>query len=381
MMEENMKVKYLGATALAVMSSYAAAQSVTLYGIVDAGVEYVSHAGRGGDPLVRMPANTGELPSRWGVRGDEDLGAGMHAIFTLESGFNMRGGDLNQGGRLFGRQAWVGISGPFGAVTLGRQYTMTYWAMADADILGPDLYSGGSFDNYIPNARSDNTIAYKGTFYGLTVGATYSFGRDSAGTGNSPGQGTCVGSVPGQSTACREWSAMLKYDTAWFGAAASYDEQRGGAGAAASFFDGAAAIPLTDPADKDARVQLNGYAKLGEFRVGAGWIGRRIVTAAAALPDVRSNLFYLGASYQASPALVLDGEVFRVVNAQQDARGTLGTLRCTYFLSKRTAVYAQTAYLANSAHAQYAISLGGAGAMPPAGMGQLGVNAGIRHSF
>lgn len=376
-----MKAKYLAATALAVASSYASAQSVTLYGVIDAGIEYVSHAGNGGKSLVRIPSNTDELPSRWGLHGDEDLGGGMHAIFTLENGFNVNQGTMGQGGRLFGRQAWVGVSGPFGAVTLGRQYNMLYWAMADADMLGPDLYSMGSLDNYIPNMRSDNTVAYKGTFHGVTIGATYSFGRDAAGTGNSPGQGTCAGSVAGMPTACREWSAMLKYDTPWFGASASYDEQRGGAGAAASFFDGAAAIPFTSPADKDARVQLNGYAKFGNLRLGGGWIGRRVVTNNATSPDARSNLFFAGASYQLTPFVVLDGEAYRIVNTQQDARATLGTLRCTYLLSKRTAVYAQTAYLANSAHAQYAISLGGAGATPPAGMGQLGVSLGIRHSF
>ncbi|MFP3613165.1 porin [Paraburkholderia sp. SIMBA_050] len=373
-------MKHLAATALAAASSCAAAQSVTLYGIVDTGVEYVSHAGSGGKALVRMPSNTGELPSRWGLRGDEDLGGGMHAIFTLESGFTANQ-DMMQSGRLFGRQAWVGISGPFGAVTFGRQYNMLLWSMVDADIIGPGIYGIGSLDNYIPNMRSDNTIAYKGTFHGLTIGAAYSFGRDSAGTGNSPAQGTCVGPVPGMAAACREWSAVVKYDTTWFGVAAAYDEQRGGAGAAASFFDGARPIPLTDPADKDARIQLNGYAKLGKLRLGAGWIGRRVVTNNATSPDARSNLFYVGASYQLSPFVLLDGEAYRIVNAQHDARATLATLRCTYLLSKRTAVYAQTAYLSNSIHAQYTVSSGGPGAAPQAGIGQLGMNVGIRHLF
>ncbi|CAL8479233.1 hypothetical protein [Caballeronia sp. S22] len=59
------------------------------------------------------------------------------------------------------------------------------------------------------------------------MGATYSFGRDSAGTGNLPGQGTCAGGVPGQFTACRQWSARLKYDNGVVGASAVYDEQRG----------------------------------------------------------------------------------------------------------------------------------------------------------
>ncbi|OXH84981.1 porin, partial [Burkholderia multivorans] len=83
-----------------------AQSSVTLYGIVDTGVEFVTHANAAGDHVVRMPAVTGEMPSRWGIRGNEDLGGGYQAVFVLESGFNVRGGDLGQGGRLFGRQAF-----------------------------------------------------------------------------------------------------------------------------------------------------------------------------------------------------------------------------------------------------------------------------------
>src|SRR6267154_4270358 len=191
-----MKHGRITAVVAGMFSTAAFAQSsVTLYGIMDTGIEYVSHANAAGDHVVRMPGITGEIPSRWGLRGAEDLGGGYKAVFALESGFNTRGGDSGQGGRLFGRQAWVGIASPYGQLSLGRQYTMTYWAMADSDILGPDIYGSGSLDSYLPNARSDNTIGYKGTFHGLTVGATYSFGRDSAGTGNSPGQGTCAGQV------------------------------------------------------------------------------------------------------------------------------------------------------------------------------------------
>jgi len=159
-----MKLQIAAGLALAGMSATAWAQSsVTLYGIVDTGIEYVSHADAAGDSVVRMPGITGEVPSRWGLRGKEDLGGGLSAIFALESGFNMRSGTLNQGGRLFGRQAWVGLSSPYGNLTFGRQYTMTYWALADADLLGPDIYGGtASFDQYLPSARSDNTIVYKG---------------------------------------------------------------------------------------------------------------------------------------------------------------------------------------------------------------------------
>jgi predicted porin len=364
-----------------VSASAYAQSSVTLYGILDTGVEYVSHANAAGDGLVRMPGITGELPSRWGLRGSEDLGNGYKAVFALESGFNTRGGDLGQGGRLFGRQAWLGLASKYGQLSFGRQYTMTYWAMTDSDILGPDIYGSGSLDSYIPNARSDNTVGYKGTFSGVTIGATYSFGRDSAGTGNSPGQGTCAGQVAGHSTNCRQWSAMLRYDASSFGVAAAYDEQRGGASAAANFFDGVATFPLTSGADKDTRMQLNGWANVFGVHIGGGWLGRLVEADASGGPEVRSNLFYLGASYPITPAFTLDGEIYRITNREQDARATMGTVRGTYSLSKTTAVYLQAAYLSNSAHASYTVSSGGGGTTPGAGQGQTGVMAGIRHLF
>ena len=365
---------------VALSSGVAHAQSsVTLYGILDTGVEYVSHANASGSAVVRMPGVTGEVPSRWGLRGNEDLGGGLSAQFALESGFNTRGGDLGQGGRLFGRQAWVGLHSDYGLLSFGRQYTMTYWAMTDSDILGPDIYGLASLDSYIAAPRSDNTVAYRGMFHGLTVGATYSFGRDSAGTGNSPGQGTCAGEVAGQPTQCRQWTAMVRYDAPWFGVAAAYDEQRGGTNAAANFYNGVAPFPLTSSVDKDARAQLNGYVKFSNFKIGAGYVGRMVTTVAG--PDVRSNIYYTGASWQATPAFVLDGEVYRAINSAQDARASMFTLRGTYLLSKSTAVYLQGGYLANSAKAQYTISSGGGGTTPARGEGQVGVMAGIRHSF
>lgn len=59
----------------------------------------------------------------------------------------------------------------------------------------------------------------------------------------------------------------------------------------------------------------------------------------------------------------------------------MATLRASFSLSKRTAVYAQTAYLWNSVHARYSVSGGGGGTMPAAGVGQLGAMVGVRHMF
>ncbi|MFM0687961.1 porin [Paraburkholderia strydomiana] len=376
-------MKYGRAVILAagLFSASAFAQSsVTLYGVLDTGVEYVSHASAAGGYVVRMPGITGELPSRWGMRGSEDLGSGLKASFVLESGFNLRGGDSGQGGRLFGRQAWVGLEGPWGALSFGRQYTMTYWAISDADILGPDIYGIGALDAYIPNARSDNTIVYKGKFRGVTIGASWSFGRDSTGTGNSPGQGTCAGQVAGDVNQCRQWSAMLKYDGTYFGVATAYDEQRGGTNAAASFFDGVVPFKTSSSGDKDARLQANGYVNVAGVKLGAGWLGRRVESDAPG-GDVHSDLFFVGAQYYVTPAFALDGEAYRVLVEQHNARATMASMRATYFLSKRTAVYGNVAYLWNSAHARYSVSAGGGGTTPAPGVGQLGAIVGMRHTF
>src|SRR5699024_1431858 len=61
--------------------------------------------------------------NRWGLRGSEDLGNGTSAIFRIESGFDITNGESGQDGRLFGRQAIIGLSNDqWGTVTLGRQF-------------------------------------------------------------------------------------------------------------------------------------------------------------------------------------------------------------------------------------------------------------------
>ena len=160
---------------------------------------------------------------------------------------------------------------------------------------------------------------------------------------------------------------MLRYDLNGYGVAGAYDEQRGVPGAAANLYDGTPPCALTDSGDKDVRMQLNGYGRIGPVKLGAGWLGRHVETVSPALPDVRSNLYYATASYGLTPAFVLDGGVYRIINRANDTRGTIVALRSTY--------------LFNSPHAACTVSQGGGGTTPAPGVGQLGVMAGIRHSF
>jgi predicted porin len=366
-----MKSRLFGLTTACVVAAFcsaAGAQTVTLFGLIDAAVEHVSKVGPSGSGLSRMPGLTGSLPSRWGVRGSEDLGGGLRLVFTIEQGFTPDAGTISQGGRAFGRQAFVGVSAPWGTLTFGRHYTMLYWSILDADVMGPNLYGSGSLDAYIPNARADNSVSYRGSFSGLTLGGTYSLGRDAVNAG-SPAGTNCAGEDAAHKQACREWSAMLKFDQAGWGAALAVDEIRGGAGAFAG---------LTRSALTDRRISANGYLKLGDVKATLGLL-RRDNGASALTP--KSDLWYAGMVYTLTPAWTLDAEWLdlRFKHSADNAR--LLVARASYGLSRRTVVYAMAGHIANHGNLALSVSAGAPGSNPVAGGVQTGLAAGLRHAF
>jgi len=356
------------AVALAAAAPCACAQAVEVFGLIDIALEHLNNVGVTGRDLNRIPGSTGSLPSRIGFRGYEDLGDGLRAVFVLEQGFAPAMGNFTQGGRAWGRQALVGFTGPWGSFTLGRQYTMLYWSILDADILGTNIYGSGSLDPYVPNARADNAIVYKGTFGGLTLGTTFSFGRDTVNAG-SPAGTNCAGESS-DFKACHEWSALVKYDSKAWGAALAADQIRGGPGA----FAGLTSSDLTD-----TRISLNGYANVSaDLRLAVGWI-RRDNEASVSVP--RSDLWYVGALYAATPFLKIDGEAFRLDFKDSANKATLVAARATYSLSKRTAVYATIGHIVNDGALAFSVSGGAPGSNPLPGAAQSGVAAGLRHIF
>jgi predicted porin len=366
----------LAVSGLAAAGAAHAQSSVNLYGLLDAGIESVSNVASVGR-LTRMPSNTATIPSRVGMRGREDLGGGLGAIFTLEMGLAPDTGASGQGGRLFGRQALVGLSGNWGALTLGRQYTMTFWSLLDSDLVGPTVYGLGALDAYIPNARADNSIAYKGKFSDLTVGATYSLGRDAVNAGPSPAGTNCAGESGADSKACREWSAMVKYDTKAWGAAVAYDRINGRTVGAApdAVFGG-----LTSSSLSDARLMVNGYVNIAAVKIGGGVIHRKNEGTVRTPP--KSDLWYLGASYPLTPAWTLDGHVARLVYKDADNfDSTIVTVKTMYNLSKRTAVYAQIGTIRNDSRTNVSVSSGAPGSNPAMGGSQTGTMVGVRHTF
>src|SRR6202000_920733 len=133
-----------GMTGLIAVAAHAQS-SVTLYGLLDAGLAYKSNDAVGKGATWRASSNA-MSGSRFGLRGTEDLGGGLKAIFTLEGGFDVNNGKLGQGGLMFGRQAYVGLWSQFGTVTLGRQYDSV------VDYVGP-LEAGDQWGGYIAAQR------------------------------------------------------------------------------------------------------------------------------------------------------------------------------------------------------------------------------------
>ena len=157
---------------------------MTIYGVADAGLAYGDH-GEGEVQGVLSGVLSG---SRLGFKGAEDLGNGLKAVFTLEQGFDIGNGadspSTREGDSVFSRQAFVGLSGAFGTVSLGRQYAPGYWANYDA-VLGANISPQSLLSNQTgatitPNsaARWDNSVAYTGMFSGLTVRAVYGAGAE-----------------------------------------------------------------------------------------------------------------------------------------------------------------------------------------------------------
>ena len=157
--------------------------SVTLYGLIDAGVGYNQIKGPDGNKQSRVGAVDGvSSGSRFGLRGVEDLGDGLSAVFQLEGGFSPNDGTSSQGGRLFGRQATIGLqSDSWGRLDFGRQTNLAskYFSAIDPFSLSYDTANMGATFGSANTMRLDNMVLYQTpSFSGLKFGIGYSFNAD-----------------------------------------------------------------------------------------------------------------------------------------------------------------------------------------------------------
>lgn len=349
----------LGTTAVA-----SAQSSVTIYGIVDAG--FVGE--RGGVASNNKITSGAASASRIGFKGSEDLGGGMAAIFTLESGVKIDTGELDATNTLFNRQAFVGLKTTAGTVTLGRQYTPYHNALAQvADPFGTG-FAGGTknlFPDSGTNVRTSNTVVYTSpSVSGFTGDVAYAFGEQAGNNDAGRQFGASLGYVNGPLTARVAYNNK-NTDTIAVGTtaaisrsighntlvAANYDFGPIRAYAAASFDKGAGSAPLFNSS--------NPY-------------GARVAPVAS----LEGNEYLVGLSAPVGNGTVLASVQHKndKTNFNQDATGW--GVAYVYNLSKRTNVYGAYGSINNKNGAGYTVANN-----TEAGTGDKAFNLGVRHSF
>ncbi|NLP61933.1 porin [Paraburkholderia sacchari] len=392
-----MKKSLLALAALGAFAGVAHAQSsVTLYGIIDEGFNLNTNSG--GKHLYNLSSGVMQ-GSRFGLRGAEDLGGGLKAVFVLENGFDVNTGKLGQGGLMFGRQAYVGLSSSqFGTVTFGRQYDSV------VDYVGPleagDQWGGylaahpQDLDNFNNAYRTNNTVKFTSVNYaGLTFGGTYSFGGQA-----------------GNFTGNQIWSLGAGYNNGPLALGVGYLNARTPNAFGGLFNNGPSSSPLTTTSTPvyGGFASANTYQVIGAggaYTFGAATFGatysnisfRNLGTTGPTRYETGSNVFFnnfeLNFKYQFTPALLAgfafdftDGQSVTLANgaSQSGAKYYQYSLGTDYFLSKRTDVYLIGVYQ----HASGTDSTGHSavaalnGPIVPSSNGNvLQARIGIRHKF
>jgi len=186
-----MKKSLIALAVLAASGAAMAQSSVNLYGRLDASLAQTKTEVTGKADLKQTGINSNNLNTTfWGLKGTEDLGGGLKANFKLESGFAIDTGVGNTG--LFERNAIVGLSGAFGAVDLGRNYT-AYDALRGAtnNMYDSNLATTGDVWNTgikdYANRTSNSVIYNSPSFGGFSGAVAYAFGENKTATQKATG--------------------------------------------------------------------------------------------------------------------------------------------------------------------------------------------------
>lgn len=348
-----MRIFPIAFSVLSAVSGLATGQSnLTIYGTIDGGLRYQTHVNAAGDHLVSQTSGQ-YLSNRLGFRGVEDLGGGLKALMTLESGFFVDTGGQDVPGTLFNRTAAVGLGSKLGTLMLGRNYTVAYLTTVAYDpfsyrfpTLIPLLSGAGTSQpaaaiaaglgaSATSGLRFNNDIQYTGTFGGLTARAQYSAGEaaGSSRTGSARAAGATY--VAGPFTVGAAYT--VKYNAAQF---------------------------------QNRAVTAGGAWTHGDWRVALGYATEKQEAAAR---EYGNRLTWAGASYKITPLLTLTGALYRtdVTTSGQSGKRDLYVVAANYAISKRTLVYAGVD--SNSYD----------GVLIPASRqsSQLGMSTGLLHTF
>lgn len=356
-----------------------AQNTVTLYGIVDTGIAYIHNSGGQSTQLSMMSGNLSG--PRFGLKGVEDIGGGLKAIFQIENGFNPANGRLNQGGRMFGRQAYVGLTGNnWGTVTLGRQYDplvdLVQPVQGD-NFLGGIFTSPGDIDNADNSARINNSVKWASpNWSGLQLEAMYAFG----GVAGSVGAG-------------QTYSGAASYNNAALTLAAGYlhiDNGNASLSTRGTSSSDSLFSSSVNNAYASARsiniARAGGSYVLGSFTLG-GYYSFSQYNPDAGSAFRKSEKYHnaeVYAAWQIAPSLQTQiGYDYMKSYGDSSAKQHQVSIGADYFLSKRTDLYGIAAYAHASGHngtgpAQAVI---GSVDVDSGANSQALVVVGIRHKF
>jgi predicted porin len=379
-----MKKSLVALAVLGAFSSAAYAQtSVTVYGVIDLSVNYTTHQNAAGDHVFSLgdsgastgagDAGQGALSgSRWGLKGEEDLGSGTKAIFKAESGFTANNGQSDQQGQLFGRQVYVGLSNnELGTLTMGRQYgTMTDVAF-DYDPLGVGNYLANEWEVFLFGVRFDNTIKYSNQFGPVQLNVQYSVG----GQAGSDSNGTTFGT-------------SVKYDNAGLGLAAGFQQSQDAHGNDLTVWTGDVKYtfgPATLFGNYYHISTDGGFGKAASLSGGA-LANTSMFINNAYTTSRKDQLWVAGFAYNLTPAMTLtlgymDDQISQDVAG--DGSMKTGYALLEYRLSKRTEVYL-TADESKATGQAATSAASGSGTFNGVGAGQSNASAlaaGIRVTF
>jgi predicted porin len=366
-----MKKTLLAAALLAGFAGAASAQSsVTLYGIIDGGLRYnkVSLDNNPGASSFGL-AYGQQSGNRFGLRGVEDIGGGNRVTFQLENGFEFGNGTLQQGGRIFGRQAWIGVeNNSWGYVRIGRQTNFaTEYVGIPVDPFGTgfgQLNMGAAFG--VANTdRISNAIKYQTpNMSGFQAGVGYSFSTGNTGVYTAAaGGGASTGSAYNFATQnnMRQLTLGAKYANGPIYVAASYDkiyaQESKGENASISSWNIAGtydfkvvklAAGYGQTRDGAVLGQGTGVTGAGNFNnIGAG--NGEVIFA----PAVGTNSYIVGATVPVNPVsrVLLSWTMLTPNTNMKDAYNaqnqTAYNIAYTYDFTKRTNMYALFGYMTN----------------------------------
>jgi len=351
-----MKKTALAAACLGACACALAQSNVTVFGTVDL---FIGHARSGPTSLTRLE-DGGNAASRIGFRGSEDLGGGLRANFLLESGFapDTGLGTLPGPAMAFTRQAYVGLSGPWGQVDAGRMYTPMFFALFRADPFGVNaLFSPLNLvaaTDAQPGlrpfaARASNMVRYR------TLAGQAFFADIAYAPGEAAAPSRRSGDVYGGNVGWQGKSLYLAY---------AFQRAR----------EGSAAAPVAFPSTSTYQ-SLSGAYQWTALKLFANYM--RNSSSLQGVP--KAQIASVGASYAITPVSMLLAEAaYRKVDGSDRAQ-LAWTLGYDHALSKRTAVYGRLLRLSNRGNAS--VSMAQVPVIANSGDGVRVIAAGIRHHF